>query len=80
MESNKDHDLLIEIKTKLDRVISDVAEVKTNSINRIEALELNKLNIAEFEKLLKRVEWLEKIAYGALAIIGVVEFYYRFIK
>lgn len=80
MESNKDHDLLIEIKTKLDRVISDVAEVKTNSINRIEALELNKLNIAEFEKLLKRVEWLEKIAYGALAIIGVVEFYFRVIK
>lgn len=80
MESTKDHDLLIEIKTKLDRVISDVAEVKTNSINRIEALELNKLNITEFEKLLRRVEWLEKIAYGALAILGALEFYFRFIK
>lgn len=80
MEGNKDHDLLIEIKTKLDRVISDVAEVKTNSINRIESLENNKADKVEFDKIEKRVSWLEKIAYGALAIIGVVEFYYRFIN
>ena len=34
-----DHDTIIEIKTKLDRLISDVADIKTNTTQRVETLE-----------------------------------------
>ena len=42
--TSKDHDLLIQINTKLERVIYDVQELKSDTIKRVSALEEEKEN------------------------------------
>lgn len=90
MDGN-DHDLLIELNTKMAGLIQDVRELKDNTTKRVDALELEKEDKTEISRLLteankihdnheKRLTWLERIAYGALAIIAFIEFYYRIIK
>lgn len=80
----KDHDLLIEIKTKVDRVIADVRDINTNIVSKVDSLEKDKVDRTEFEKVTgnnsNRISWLERIAYGGIAILAAVEFYYRIIK
>lgn len=84
-----DHDLLIQINTKVERVISDVKEIRDNTTSRVDALESEKLDKVEAAKAIvahekihddfeKRLKWLERIAYSGLAIIAAVEFYFRF--
>ena len=87
---NEDHDLLLtfkaEVSTKLDRVISDVKELKDNVAARVSALEEEKLNQKEFqsvradaeklhsdhEKRLRRLERWGFISIGALGLIEIV--------
>ena len=45
-----DHDLLLRIDTKVERVIHDVAQLNDNYSSRLEALEHNKLSDGEYEK------------------------------
>ena len=47
---HSDHDLLLRIDTKVERVIHDVAQLNDNYSSRIEALEHNKLSDDEYEK------------------------------
>jgi hypothetical protein len=46
-----DHDLLIEINTKLERAIKDIAEIKDTTADRVNALEQEKLDKAEAARL-----------------------------
>lgn len=58
-EKNSDHDLLIKIATQVERLISDVADLKTNTVGRVEKLELEKANECDVEKLKERIQSLE---------------------
>jgi phage-related minor tail protein len=85
-ENQNDHDLLIQIATKLDRAISDIKELKDNAAARIDALEQEKLNQKEFEgvraaadklhndheKRLRRIEKWGFLAIGALGFLQIV--------
>ena len=48
-----DHDLLIVVHTKMDRVQGDIREIKDNLSGRIAMLEAHKLDKIEAEKILK---------------------------
>ena len=81
-----DHDLLIAVNTKLERVIADIRELKDNVAQRVSVLEQDKLDKTEasriygehevlHEKLDSRVTQLEGYkskAMGALVIIQLV--------
>jgi hypothetical protein len=89
--NENDHDLLIQIATKLDRAILDIKELKDNAAARINALEQEKLNKKELEivhlaadklhfdhqKRLRRLERWGFIAIGALGLIQIVANFYR---
>lgn len=79
MEINKDHDLLIEIKTKLDRVIVDVADIKTNLANRVDAIEKDYVTRAEYKDINTSLVWLRNMAITGMAILGCIQFYFQFL-
>lgn len=59
-ENNQvDHDLLIRIETKLERVIQDVNDIKTNTVGRVETLELRKAEKTDVKKNADRINSLE---------------------
>lgn len=75
-EQQNDHDLLIQIGTKLDRAILDIKELKDNTTARVTVLEDEKVNrvdydarINDHEKRLRRLERWGAIGIGALGII-----------
>lgn len=78
--TQKDHDLLIEISTKLTMVIAEVADLKTNLSNRVGLIEMNYVEKKEFESHDSRITWLERIAYGGMGILAFIEFYFRILK
>ena len=45
-----DHDLLLRIDTKVERVITDVAKLNDNFANRIDALEREKISKTDYDK------------------------------
>lgn len=49
-EHQKDHDILVAVSVKLDRVINDVADLKTNLVSDVESLKLNKSDKTDCEK------------------------------
>lgn len=63
-EQTSDHDLLIAVSTKLDRVISDVRDLKDNLVSRVELLEKNSLDNEQYyqkhQALQSDVQKLEK--------------------
>jgi hypothetical protein len=65
----QDHDLLIEVNTKLDRVILDVKELNNNTNQRVTDLEHHKADRTEIEDHEVRLRRLER--YGAMAIGGM---------
>ena len=85
-ETQNDHDLLIQIATKLDRAILDIKELKDNTTARVTALEEEKLNQKDFraaryddqvfradhEKRLRRLERWGFIAIGALGLVQIL--------
>ncbi len=82
----EDHNLLLRIDTKVERVISDVAELRNNFSNRVDALEREKENQRDAlerhakqetinldkELRLRRLEQWGWMAIGGLAIIQVI--------
>jgi hypothetical protein len=84
-QASGDHDLLIQIATKLDRAILDIKELKDGTTERVSALEEEKVSVKEYEENktnndLKledheaRLRFGEKyiwIALGALAILNL---------
>jgi ElaB/YqjD/DUF883 family membrane-anchored ribosome-binding protein len=49
MNDPKDHDILIEIKTQVTRLISDVKEIKDDTARRVDAMEQEKLSKDDFQ-------------------------------
>lgn len=49
-----DHDLLVVLHTKLERVLVDLKEVKDNTVGRISVLEATKLDKTEAESMTKK--------------------------
>ncbi len=83
--NENDHDLLIQIATKLDRAIQDIKELKDNTTARVSALEdekANKIDLSSHEKLgsavhsdhEKRIRRLERWSLLALGALGILEF------
>lgn len=83
-----DHDTIIEIKTKLDRLIMDVADIKTNTTQRVELLETSvgavaaqseangKLSV-DHETRLRRLEVWGFGAIGAIAVLELIIKYFN---
>lgn len=46
----KDHDILIEIKTQVTRLISDVKDLKDDTARRVESVEREKVSKSEFSE------------------------------
>src|SRR3954466_5880072 len=82
----KDHDLLISMNVKLDRVITDVRDLNDSTTRRVSQLEQEKLDKTESSRLSKeaaelhedhetRLRFLEPAywwAIGALAVIDLL--------
>lgn len=82
--------LLIEIKVKVERLISDVAEMRNDGTARLAALETEKLNHDSFKEYVegaekrytdheKRIRFLERIGFSAIALLYLVEAYLKFL-
>ena len=67
MEKQSDHDLLVTLHEQVKGIRSDIQELKDDTKERLKNVET-------------RVTWLERIAYGALALLGAVEFYFKVLK
>ncbi len=50
-----DHDLLIKLDTKMERVFAEIREIKTNSLKRIDDLEAGKADKKQIDDLWERV-------------------------
>jgi uncharacterized protein YwgA len=76
--NENDHDILVsfkaEVGAKLDRVISDVKELKDNVAARVTALEEEKVNRKDFDELSDSVTQLQKLVYIGLGIVLTLEF------
>ena len=62
-----DHDLLVTLHEQVKGIRSDILELKDDTKERLKSVEA-------------RVTWLERIAYGGLAILGAIEFYFKVLK
>ncbi len=59
-QQQKDHDLLIKISTVLDGLVNDVKDIKTNTVGRIEDLEVSRATKDELKNVSDKVENIEK--------------------
>lgn len=74
-EKNTDHDLLIKIATQVERLILDVADIKTNTVGRVEKLEINKAERCDIEKVTNRITSLEnwrRYVIGIATVVSIV--------
>lgn len=64
---NRDHDLLIELKTEIKAIRQDIKELKDNTVSRLGDHE-------------RRIRNLERWGWGAIGALTVLEVITRFIK
>lgn len=64
------------IKGSIGEIKSDIKEIKNDSVNRREFTEV----LATMTTMQKDIQFLQKIAYGGLAILGALQVYLNFIK
>ncbi len=64
------------IKGRIGEIQSDVKEIKNDSVNRREFTE----TLSTIASMQKDVQFLQKIAYGGLAILGALQVWINFIK
>jgi hypothetical protein len=76
LDKNIDHDLLIRIETKLERVIQDVNDIKTNTVSRVDKLETCKVEIDDFKVVSDRVNsidnwknWLTGVTFVSSGVV-----------
>jgi hypothetical protein len=65
---DKDHDLLIEIKTIVNGLVEDVKDLKTNMVGRVENLEINKASCDDIKNINSDIKDLQKWRY---VIVGI---------
>ncbi len=86
-----DHDVLVEVNVKLERVISDIADLKDNTANRVDTLEKEKIDIDEYNRRIKQTDGLhedheirlrriEKWGLMALGALAIIQFLLAYIK
>jgi hypothetical protein len=69
---NTDHDLLIELRTEMQGVRSDIKEIKDGTAARLSALEADRVTQKEFQDHEDRIRFIEKYVWGAVGIIGLI--------
>lgn len=82
-----DHDSIVtliaevrQITKSIDALRIDIKDIKDDIANRTTMLEEGKADKSDFDELSKDVRWLQKIGYGSLAAIGMIQFYFAYIK
>ena len=60
---SKDHDLLIEINTKVEMLVKTVESMKSDLHNRVACLENNKVDKEEMKSIWKKLNSLENYKY-----------------
>lgn len=70
--TNQDHDLLIELRTEMRGVRADIKTLTEGTAKRLSDLENNHVSRTEYEDHEKRMRFLERYAWGAIAIIGLI--------
>jgi N12 class adenine-specific DNA methylase len=84
-QASGDHDLLIQIATKMDRAISDIKDLKDNTTARVTSLEEEKVNERDFKEyrdandtrmdaLSKKLDKVYSWVLLGLGGLGVIEF------
>ena len=72
-----DRDLLIELRTEMKAVRTDIKDLKDNTAFRVSQLEQGKMDKSDAEDTIKdfetRLRFVEKYVWGAIAIIGLLE-------
>ena len=68
----KDHDLLIEIKTIVKGLVEDVKDIKTNTVGRVEKLEIESVKRSELEAVKKDIVSLRIWRNGLIASNAIV--------
>lgn len=85
--AQNDRDLLITIKTQLDRAVLDIKNIhekmdirEKGFASKEDTLEIVKLveNIRRDHE--SRLRWLERIAYGGLALLASLQFYFNYLQ
>lgn len=85
IDTLSDHDLLIELRTELKGVRTDIKTFSDDTKERLAALEVKKLNKEDFTKFIledtkdkddkeRRIRFLERWGWAAWGVIGFVEF------
>jgi hypothetical protein len=70
--SIRDHDLLIRLDQKVDSVTDSIKRIEDNTVNRLTALENDHVTLKEFGDHEKRLRFVERYVWGAIAIIGLI--------
>ena len=65
---SKDHDLLIEINTKVEMLVKTVESMKSDLHNRVACLERNKAETEELRSVWKKLNSLENYKYYMIGL------------
>jgi len=69
-----DHDLLIEIKVKVEDLKNSVNQLKEDQAKRADNLEAEKASQADVDDHETRLRFIERYVWAALGVIGVLNF------
>ena len=72
LQEIRDHDLLIRLDQKVDSVTDAIKRIEDNTVNRLTNLENDHVTRKEYDDHEKRVRFVEKYVWGAIAIIGLL--------
>lgn len=82
--NREDRDLLIELKTQVQAIRSDIADLKGNYTGRLLNLESNAINRIQFDDHERRIRFLERWVWGAIGVLGAAQvaltFYLKILK
>lgn len=73
-QQNTDHDLLIELRTEMRGVRDDIQKLTDGTAQRLNTLENDHVSRKEYEDHETRIRFIEKYVWGAVAVIGILNF------
>lgn len=68
------------VKSKLDRAINDIADLKSNIYHRVETLEISKMETAKGDDHEKRLRRLEFYGFTAIGFLFAIQIYLQFFQ
>lgn len=93
--NSDDHDLLVELRTKMEGIEKAITDLNINTVSRINKLESEKMDRTEANRLQSeamsvhqdhetRLRFIERYMWSAIAIVGLITFllnyFHPFIK